>query len=119
MSDWKKSLRDHRLNAISFAKRPYRRRQVSQASADLDRCHYCKLQLSEITRDHIVPIAKGGSNQSWNIVPACLACNQAKAESWPTCACGVCRDSVRRHAEMGVTPFTSGPRPRIKKGRKK
>lgn len=34
-----------------------------------------------ITRDHIIPIAKGGTNFIENIKPMCLACNVAKSDS--------------------------------------
>lgn len=40
-------------------------------------CAYC--QTAEgTTRDHIVPISKGGSDGIENIVPACQACNASK-----------------------------------------
>lgn len=43
-------------------------------------CHYCNQKFSpkELTLDHIVPIARGGSSTKSNIVAACRACNQAK-----------------------------------------
>jgi hypothetical protein len=44
------------------------------------RCHYCDLPLTlkTSTKDHLVPLCRGGSNLIDNLVPACLACNQAK-----------------------------------------
>jgi 5-methylcytosine-specific restriction endonuclease McrA len=43
-------------------------------------CAYCgtKLPLSKLTKDHVVPISKGGANVIGNIVPACWDCNQNK-----------------------------------------
>jgi hypothetical protein len=62
-------------------------------------CAYCGSE-GALTRDHVKPLAKGGSNTLANIVPACLSCNSAKrdADDWtpnppppfngPLCACG-------------------------------
>jgi len=48
-------------------------------------CHYCekKFPASELTMDHIVPIARGGTSTPGNIVPACRACNQSKKLQTP------------------------------------
>lgn len=45
------------------------------------RCHYCEipLTLKTATKDHLIPICRGGSNLIDNLVPCCLRCNQAKA----------------------------------------
>lgn len=63
------------------------------------RCHYCRRQFptEELTEDHVVPRARGGLNRIWNIVAACESCNNRKADSWPTCQCEFCRNSVERH----------------------
>lgn len=47
------------------------------------RCHYCASSLiseSEFTgtRDHVVPLSRGGDNSIDNTVPSCWACNEAK-----------------------------------------
>lgn len=31
-----------------------------------------------ITRDHVIPVSKGGLNIKHNIVPACKSCNSSK-----------------------------------------
>jgi 5-methylcytosine-specific restriction endonuclease McrA len=43
-------------------------------------CHYCQKKFSpkELTMDHIVPVARGGSSTKGNVVPACRKCNQEK-----------------------------------------
>lgn len=41
------------------------------------RCSYCGAEATEI--DHIVPKSKGGTNSSYNLTPACRACNQIKS----------------------------------------
>ena len=45
------------------------------------RCFYCKKTPKEagrLTSDHVVPKSKGGSNDRYNQVLACRACNTAK-----------------------------------------
>jgi 5-methylcytosine-specific restriction endonuclease McrA len=41
-------------------------------------CAYCLRDDVPMTMDHIVPISKGGAHSAENVVPACMACNQAK-----------------------------------------
>lgn len=40
-------------------------------------CLYCE-QIAEITIDHIIPIARGGSHSIGNLAPACQSCNSSK-----------------------------------------
>jgi 5-methylcytosine-specific restriction endonuclease McrA len=42
-----------------------------------DRCAYCGKN-KPLTKDHIIPLSKGGSNNIGNIVPACMGCNRRK-----------------------------------------
>lgn len=46
------------------------------------RCYYCDkyLEYTQATLDHLTPLARGGADAPFNIVVACLACNQDKAE---------------------------------------
>lgn len=46
-------------------------------------CHYCGRKFETLTVDHIVPKSRGGRNATWNRVPACRPCNQAKGNDWP------------------------------------
>lgn len=43
-------------------------------------CHYCgnKFSPHELTMDHVVPIARGGTSSKGNVVPACKECNNKK-----------------------------------------
>ena len=42
------------------------------------RCAYCGKGGIELTKDHIVPLTKGGTDSIANIVPACEFCNKSK-----------------------------------------
>ncbi len=43
-------------------------------------CYYCQKKFlpSQLTLDHIVPLARGGRSRRGNVVPACPPCNQQK-----------------------------------------
>lgn len=43
-------------------------------------CAYCGRTDCKLTRDHVVPLSKGGSNYISNIVPACQSCNSRKKD---------------------------------------
>jgi len=47
---------------------------------DKHTCMYCLAELSEkhLTRDHVLPISRGGRDEWTNVVTACQACNQRK-----------------------------------------
>lgn len=40
-------------------------------------CAYCGTQ-SDLTKDHVLPISKGGKHEVKNLVPACKNCNSSK-----------------------------------------
>ena len=48
-------------------------------------CLYCLNTFSEshLTRDHIIPVSRGGSNTWTNVVTACRSCNQRKGARSP------------------------------------
>ena len=43
-------------------------------------CHHCgeKFHPSELTMDHLIPIARGGFSRKGNVVPSCKPCNTEK-----------------------------------------
>lgn len=73
----------------------YKRRQRDIVlRRDGPKCHHCGVltvpstgnadqRLHVRTVDHLVPFARGGSNSVKNLVIACRACNQAKADCLP------------------------------------
>ena len=48
-------------------------------------CYYCgrSFPASELTMDHIVPIARGGKTTKGNVVPCCKDCNTRKKMQLP------------------------------------
>jgi 5-methylcytosine-specific restriction endonuclease McrA len=46
------------------------------------RCFYCgeRLNRKTVTKDHRIPLSKGGTDFARNLVPACKACNSGKAD---------------------------------------
>jgi len=52
---------------------------------DKFRCQYCgdKKPAGQLTLDHILPRSRGGDNSPVNVVTACVACNNRKADRTP------------------------------------
>jgi hypothetical protein len=54
-------------------------------------CTYCHREGVPLTRDHVVPLSRGGTNDAANVVDACDPCNGFKGdrllselpENWP------------------------------------
>ena len=48
-------------------------------------CHYCQKTFlpKELTMDHIIPLARGGKTQKFNVVPCCKSCNTRKKQLLP------------------------------------
>lgn len=52
---------------------------------DRGHCAYCntKLSVETITRDHVMPLSKGGKDDWLNVVAACPTCNYLKSDHLP------------------------------------
>ena len=68
------------------------RRQVTNTflfARDHYRCQYCGRGISDLkpreslTRDHLVPLSRGGANDWANVVTACSPCNTRKGNRMP------------------------------------
>jgi 5-methylcytosine-specific restriction endonuclease McrA len=68
------------------------RRQVTNTflfARDRYRCQYCGRTQAELkprealTRDHLIPLSRGGLNEWTNVVTACSPCNTRKANRLP------------------------------------
>ncbi len=68
------------------------RRQVTNTflfARDHYQCQYCGRQNTELkpreslTRDHVIPMSRGGLNEWTNVVTACSSCNTRKASRLP------------------------------------
>lgn len=68
------------------------RRQVTNTflfARDAYTCQYCERTVGQLrtreslTRDHVVPLSRGGTNAWTNVVTACSSCNTRKAHHLP------------------------------------
>ena len=51
--------------------------------ADIEpHCAYCKAEGVELVLDHLIPLARGGSNHFINLIPACVPCNSSKGSKY-------------------------------------
>ena len=66
-----------------FSDVPFSRTNVY--ARDDHRCQYCGGQFSptQLTFDHVVPVARGGRKDWNNIVSCCIACNRRKGNQLP------------------------------------
>ena len=81
------------IRLVKFVHVPRRfRRQVTNTflfARDGYRCQFCarpQLQLKPrecLTRDHLVPLSRGGTNAWTNVVTACSSCNARKGNHLP------------------------------------
>ena len=81
------------IRLVKFIHVPRRfRRQVTNTflfARDSYRCQYCHRSHQELksreclTRDHLIPISRGGGNEWTNVVTACSSCNTRKGNHLP------------------------------------
>lgn len=65
--------------------RKLRKTQWWKRKCALGICHYCQHNFlpKELTMDHVIPIARGGKSQKFNLVPCCKECNTKKKQLLP------------------------------------
>jgi 5-methylcytosine-specific restriction endonuclease McrA len=81
------------IRLVKFIHVPRRfRRQVTNTflfARDRYRCQYCGRTAAELrpreslTRDHLIPLSRGGTNEWTNVVAACSPCNTRKGNRMP------------------------------------
>lgn len=81
------------IRLVKFVHVPRRfRRQVTNTflfARDHYRCQYCGRTAAELrpreslTRDHLIPLSRGGTNDWTNVVTACSPCNTRKGSRMP------------------------------------
>jgi len=69
-----------RDKAKKLRKSPWWKTQVQKGL-----CHFCQQSVGSgnLTMDHLVPLARGGTSTRGNIVPACQSCNRSKELTTP------------------------------------
>lgn len=74
-------------DTVSLPRKPTRRKSLSIAvkkfvfGRDGNKCRYCGATEGELHIDHIVPLARGGSDEPENLCVACKPCNSSKNAS--------------------------------------
>ncbi len=65
--------------------RKLRKSQWWKRKCSLGICHYCNNNFlpKELTMDHVIPLARGGKSQKFNLVPCCKECNTKKKQLLP------------------------------------
>ena len=73
------------LRAFRRQKKPVKFSRVNIYGRDNYACQYCGVQrpIVELTYDHVVPRAQGGTTTWTNIVTACARCNEWKGNRTP------------------------------------
>lgn len=69
-----RALKKLRANGVVITKEQWR--QILEKHDH--RCAYCKVQTEHLEQDHVIPLTRGGSHTTDNLVPACRACNTSK-----------------------------------------
>ena len=70
-------------NMPTIRKKALTRRQLFSMYGGV--CQYClkKIDFKDCTKDHVYPKARGGTNDDFNFVLACKACNSHKSDTYP------------------------------------
>lgn len=75
-----KRIKKERDKARELKKSPWWKEKIKQGI-----CHHCGGRYSpqQLTMDHVVPLARGGTSSKNNIVPSCKPCNTGKKLDTP------------------------------------
>lgn len=73
-------------------------------------CRYCRSRDNELTIDHVVPVALGGSDAPDNLVAACRDCNAGKSSIAPDAAfvADVAADALRWARAIALAAAKAG-----------
>ena len=65
--------------------RELRKTRWWQQKTSAGQCWYCHKEVlpSELTMDHLIPLAQGGQSSKDNLVPCCKSCNSKKKSMMP------------------------------------
>jgi 5-methylcytosine-specific restriction endonuclease McrA len=79
-ASWRQWHKNHRAQSAAAQRRKVRRRKLRLFRRDRWRCVYCQRRgtMKTLTRDHKVPLSRGGPSTLENLVTACRGCNQRK-----------------------------------------
>lgn len=80
MTDWYTSQDPEKLRIERNKSREIRKSQWWKNQLAKGVCHYCESRFrpSELTMDHRIPLARGGTSSKSNLVTCCKACNTKK-----------------------------------------
>ncbi len=86
MNDFFRAAEEEHIKREKAKARELRATQWWKRKRSSGLCHYCgqKFKPTELTMDHLVPIARGGKSAQGNLVPACKECNNKKKYLLPT-----------------------------------
>lgn len=73
-----RSRRTERIDASGDTLTAYQWRRILRAYDGY--CAYCDQNDRPLTIDHVIPVARGGSNTKTNVVPSCHSCNSRKRD---------------------------------------
>ena len=79
LHEWKGKYRYQGGKRHRYVKREHTEQEWQQKIVEYNySCAYCGVKPSKITKDHIIPISKSGTDNIINIQPLCISCNAKK-----------------------------------------